>query len=770
MSTTTEQNPKIRKALVPLSEDRFKTAKWPLIADKFMTHFIKIGGIGIIAAVIGIFVFIVTQTLPLFEGAKVSLSHSYDLPREDYVAMGVDEWSELPFFIDSQGSIKFFDLEKKQLTKEVHPFKGRDFKMTSFYYSSKHQEIIYGTSEGSFFLAKILYQPNFKKGVRNISATVEVSDVTSLEAAKEPIKMINFDETSDSRIVATVHESAKDEAKIQIRRYVKETTLFGEGELVFDQSFDISKEVIGRPKNLLVNANASGAILTVEGGQVYYFRIEGDKIALAQVFQPFAELDNPEVGSVDFLFGDVSLVFTSQSGVNRVYSLFIPKGGSVRKFGQTKEFSSLEGSATFFDVSLRNKAFLLGKDSFASIRYVTTEMVRWEERLPFEIKLAILGTKYNKILFLDQDTRLHVYELRDPHPEAGFKAYFQKIWYEGYNEAVYAWQSTGGTSEFEPKLSLIPLIIGTLKGTFYAMMFALPIALIAALYTSQFAHPRFKLFIKPAMEIMASLPSVVLGFLAALWLAPLIDAKVPSLLMIFIMIPMVSLLAGSFWTSLPIQYRKRVKSGYEWIVMIPILFATCWLGWVLGPWLEKTFFTIQDPSTGQVIADFRLWWTSITGLAYEQRNSLVVGFMMGFAVIPIVFTIAEDSLSNVPQTLTSASLALGASRWQTAFFVVLPTAFPGIFSAIMIGLGRAIGETMIVVMATGNTPIMDMNIFSGMRTLSANIAVELPEAPHFSTLYRTLFLGAVVLFMMTFIMNTFAEIIRQKIREKYKTI
>jgi phosphate transport system permease protein len=200
------------------------------------------------------------------------------------------------------------------------------------------------------------------------------------------------------------------------------------------------------------------------------------------------------------------------------------------------------------------------------------------------------------------------------------------------------------------------------------------------------------------------------------------------------------------------------------------LFATCWLGWALGPWLEQIFFTVKDPLTGQVIADFRLWWTSITGLAYEQRNSLVVGFMMGFAVIPIVFTIAEDSLSNVPQTLTAASMALGASRWQTAFCVVLPTAFPGIFSAIMIGLGRAIGETMIVVMATGNTPVMDMNIFSGMRTLSANIAVELPEAPHFSTLYRTLFLGAVVLFMMTFVMNTFAEIIRQKIREKYKTI
>jgi len=143
---------------------------------------------------------------------------------------------------------------------------------------------------------------------------------------------------------------------------------------------------------------------------------------------------------------------------------------------------------------------------------------------------------------------------------------------------------------------------------------------------------------------------------------------------------------------------------------------------------------------------------------------------MGFAVIPIIFTIAEDALSSVPAPLRSASLALGASRWQTTLRIIIPTASAGIFSAVMIGLGRAVGETMIVVMATGNTPITSFNIFSGMRTLSANIAVELPEAPVHSTLYRTLFLGAMMLFLMTFLVNTFAELLRQHLREKYKTV
>jgi phosphate transport system permease protein len=143
---------------------------------------------------------------------------------------------------------------------------------------------------------------------------------------------------------------------------------------------------------------------------------------------------------------------------------------------------------------------------------------------------------------------------------------------------------------------------------------------------------------------------------------------------------------------------------------------------------------------------------------------------MGFAVIPIIFTISEDALSNVPQHFVSGSLALGASRWQTATRIILPTASPGIFSAVMIGFGRAVGETMIVLMATGNTPILSFSPFNGMRTLSANIAVEIPEAPVAGTLYRVLFLAAMLLFVLTFAVNTVAEIVRQRLREKYQAV
>jgi phosphate transport system permease protein len=140
---------------------------------------------------------------------------------------------------------------------------------------------------------------------------------------------------------------------------------------------------------------------------------------------------------------------------------------------------------------------------------------------------------------------------------------------------------------------------------------------------------------------------------------------------------------------------------------------------------------------------------------------------MGFAVIPIIFAISDDALSNVPANLSAASLALGATRWQTVARIVLPAASPGIFAAVMIGLGRAVGETMIVLMATGNTPVLDWNAFNGFRTLSANIAVEIPEAPQGGTLYRTLFLSAVLLFAVTFLINTAAELVRERIRRRF---
>jgi phosphate transport system permease protein len=758
-------NPAARR----LEPKRFQTARSTLFVDRFMTQFIKIGGVGIITVVLGIFLFILWQIVPLFRTARVEELKSFQFERKSYLVLGLDEYGELPLVVDDQGGLTFVDVVGERGAIRADPGFTEARQFTAFDYDPAPQEIIYGTSDGHFSIVAVGYEAAFVDGRRRMEAKPRAGPFVRIGQPGHPIRQISYGDGGDYKLAAALQE-VDGKLELHAASLVQETTLFGAGEIKVNKTYDLTGHILGEPRTVLVNRHADSIVVSTVQGEVYYFFRHGDEYQLRQKFQPFAGEPDRGIASMNYLFGDVTLVLTSASGINRLFSLYVPPGGNERLFGKTKEFPNLEQGATFYASSLRNKAFLIGSGRQASLRYGTTERVRWERKLPYEIKLARIGGKYDRMAFMDAEQKLHFFRLDDPHPEASFRAMFGKVWYEGANRPKFEWQSTGGSDDFEPKLSLVPLIIGTAKGTLYAMLFAVPIALLAAIYTSQFAHPHFRVTFKPVMEIMASLPSVVLGFLAALWLAPLLETRVPSILLMIVFIPAAAMLFGWLWSSLPIQYRAMIRPGFEFLVFAPLFLVGVYFCWELGPVIERLLFVVTNPATGERVADFRRWWPQFTGTDFQQRNSLVVGFAMGFAVIPIIFTIAEDSLTNVPATLRSGSLALGASRWQTAMRIVLPTASAGIFSALMVGLGRAVGETMIVVMATGNTPIMDFNIFSGMRTLSANIAVELPEAPHHGTLYRSLYLGAMVLFMLTFLVNTVAEVLRQRLRERYKMV
>jgi phosphate transport system permease protein len=219
------------------------------------------------------------------------------------------------------------------------------------------------------------------------------------------------------------------------------------------------------------------------------------------------------------------------------------------------------------------------------------------------------------------------------------------------------------------------------------------------------------------------------------------------------------IVAAYLWRFMPAAVRNKLGLGWEVAILIPVIVLFIWLCVSLSPAVDAMFFN----------GSLRQWFTD-NGITYDQRNALVVGIAMGFAVIPNIFSIAEDAVFNVPRHLTQGSLALGATPWQTMLGVVLPTASPGIFAAVMVGFGRAVGETMIVLMATGNSPVVNFNLFEGMRTLSANIAVELPETAVGSTHFRVLFLAALVLFVFTFMFNTLAEVIRQRLRQRFSNL
>ena len=428
------------------------------------------------------------------------------------------------------------------------------------------------------------------------------------------------------------------------------------------------------------------------------------------------------------------------------------------------------------------------------------------------------------------------WQLDAPHPEASVAALFQPVWYENYETPEHVWQSSSGTDDFEPKLGLVPLIFGTLKATFYSLLFGVPLALLAAIFSSEFLAPGLRVGVKSTIEIMASLPSVVLGFLSAIVIAPIVQGTLAQALLAFYTVPFAILAGAYLWQLLPQGRAVRWQGWQRFVAILASIPAGLALAWLLGPSMERALFdgSIEswlDGSRGtafggwlfllvpvaalvvsiasgnfvgpwirrlsiawsrascarlelahflaSVLATLALATLVATALesagfdprgsivdTYVQRNALVVGFIMGFAIIPLIYTLAEDALNSVPSHLRLASLGAGATPWQTAVRVIVPTAASGLFSAVMVGLGRAVGETMIVLMAAGNTPVMDWNVFNGFRTLSANIAVELPEAVEGSTHYRTLFLAALTLFAITFAVNTAAELVRQRFRKR----
>ncbi|UVE19820.1 ABC transporter permease subunit [Pseudomonas sp. LS44] len=460
------------------------------------------------------------------------------------------------------------------------------------------------------------------------------------------------------------------------------------------------------------------------------------------------------------LLGGISLLIGDSKGGIAQWFMARDTDGEPR-FQHIRDFALGDSAITQIKAEERRKGFIASNaDGELGVFHSTAQRTLLiDPEVAKNASLLTLSPRANRVL-VESDQQFKPFILRNPHPEVSWSALWSKVWYESYDEPKYIWQSTAANAEFEPKLSLAPLAFGTLKAAFYAMLLAAPLAIAAAIYTAYFMAPRMRRKVKPVIELMEAMPTVILGFFAGLFLAPYVEGHLPGIFSLLLLTPLAILLAGFLWTRLPESLRLRVPEGWESALLIPVVIGVGWFALGISSHLEAWFFG----------GDMRLWISNDLGITYDQRNALIVGLAMGFAVIPNIYSIAEDAVFSVPKSLTLGSLALGATPWQTLTRVVILTASPGIFSALMIGMGRAVGETMIVLMATGNTPVMEMNLFEGMRTLAANVAVEMPESEVGGSHYRVLFLAALVLLMFTFVMNTLAELIRQRLRKNYASL
>ena len=615
-----------------------------------------------------------------------------------------------------------------------------------------------GLDDGRVLSGHVVFELSYPQGKRTIHPSLHLDEATQLVFSGEhPVELAYRHDGGGSSAIAAV--TSAERLLVVVRE--QKRGLLGPGRLV-EKVWDLTADLPHPPVTAVVGGEARHVLAGTAQGEVVEWRLSGPNSPPELVRAFTATPRGTAVTALEFLLGDVSLVVgDGRGGVSTWFKVReTPDAEPIYRL--IHRLRSHGAAVVRIAPSNRDKQFITGdRAGVVALHHATSEQTIWVEQLTEgAVRHLAFAPKADGALALSAAGEVVELGLSNPHPETTLGTLFGKVWYEGYDEPAHVWQSTGGTDEFEPKLSLVPLIFGTVKGTLYAMLFALPFAVLAAIYTAEFASPVVRGSVKPIVELMASLPSVILGFLAGLWLAPMLEHHVIGVVAMFPLVPFVVVLGAWLWQSLPREVRGVLPRHAE----LGAILAATLVGFIaalyLGPLVENMLFGVS----------LRDWLAHSDKWRYDQRNCLVIGFAMGFAVIPLVFTICEDALSSVPQSLRAGSLALGANRWQTALRVVLPMAAPGVFSAAMIGFGRAVGETMIVLMATGNTPIMDWSIFTGMRTISANIAVELPEAPHQATLYRVLFLSGLLLFLVTFAVNTAAEGVRQRLRRKYSRL
>ncbi|TYK66355.1 ABC transporter permease subunit [Colwellia echini] len=755
---------------------------------------ITLGGISVLFTLVLIFLYLLYVVKPIFESAEIESKTNISLhlaAGEKVLSTGVDELQEVGYQINDAGSIDFYHL-KDSVKGASNAFKIGDSALsTSLLESDDFEDKQVAQVVNSFSANKLVHtvtgktllvQPNFyatyDNDVREIIPLLSYplgQNALIIDEQETPLTELSFamnDEliifvgfTEDKRLIKTTYVADDDFGSSNDGYDVEYETIF--------QEIDFNHQV----DEIKVTPDLNLAFVR-SGSTVYVYELnEEDDANLKATIVPTFTNSTTQLTSMALLSGSSSVLLGDSNGsVSQWFEVATDNG---RKFKQirtfeTSEFNNSSNAASntnaisaIYTEQYRKSFYTMTETGLVNVFYTTSDAHLWQGQLVSgEPEAFAIAPRANGLISVVKDPAnsnkisLQTFSVHNEHPEVTWQALWQEVWYEGYPEPDYVWQSTSGSDDFEGKFSLVPISFGTIKAALYAMLFAVPIALTAAIYTAYFMTPGMRKKVKPTIEMMEALPTVILGFLAGLWLAPIMEEYLPAIFLLFFFLPLATLLTAFIWHNLPNEWKDKIPETLAPVLLIPVLMLATYLAFSLSGVLEVAFFQ----------GDMRQYLTNDLGIDFDQRNALVVGIAMGFAVIPTIFSMAEDAIFSVPGHLTSGSLALGATQWQTLAKVVLLTASPGIFSAVMMGLGRAVGETMIVLMATGNTPILDWSIFQGMRTLAANIAVEMPESEVGSSHYRILFLAAFVLFIFTFVFNTIAEFVRQRLREKYSSM
>ncbi|CAH6967379.1 Phosphate transport system permease protein PstC (TC 3.A.1.7.1) [Vibrio chagasii] len=722
------------------------------LKDRLVRFSVTCGGVSVLAALVLIFVYLAMVILPVFSDTGLETDQAVKTVVVDKpIALSVDEYGQHAFTVEKSGLVQFWDLD----SQNTHSYFERSVLADPIAFSrntpAENWFAFADSASNITFFSPEYSAPVLQKGAE-AQPKIEQVALPNPFLTDEPANGALIDKFAFSKSGRDITVAAQlTDQRVLVKWYQSDLA----GGYVLKNSQWLSNK-LGAQQQLLMTPD----------GQTLYLRAMSDLVVLKLADKGFdvrevidLSLNDAKHGvkSIDLLSGAYSLLVTHQDG--QVSQWFDVLKDEKRSLTHIRDFQLAEQVQFILPDTYRKGFYSFYKNGTLQSHYTTSEKLSLFERA-FDKSPQLAAMSANELhLATLIDDKISVAKVDNEYPQISFSSLWQKVWYESYPEPQYVWQSTSANDDFEEKFSLVPITFGTIKAALFAMMFAVPVAVLGAIYTAYFMSPRMRRVVKPSIELMEALPTVIIGFLAGLWFAPIVETHLTAVFSLMVMLPLSALITGLVWFCLPKVVTSRFSNGWHALILIPVLIATVVTVFAAGNSIEALLF---DGDIRTFLAGY--------GIDFDQRNALVVGFAMGFAVIPTIFTIAEDAIFSVPKHLSDGSLALGATAWQTLIYVVLLTASPGIFSAVMMGLGRAVGETMIVLMATGNTPILDWNILEGMRTLSATIAVELPESEVGGSHFRLLFLAALLLFIFTFAVNSLAEWVRQRLRDKYRAL
>lgn len=764
-STATESvpmAPEALSALMPNAEQRSKMRRIRNLKDQLSRYGVTTAGIAVVGSLGLIFCYLFSEVFPLLKGASVDVVSGYSIESESksskIVYSELERYEEIGALYRENGSVDFFNTKDGKLISHTPIARAEMSSVTSNAASLPvHGLFAYGFNNGQVSVVKSQYDLSYANDKRSVSPSIVYplgEQPLVLDTQQSSLTQLAVQETAKGILVAASNE----QQKIFLAAAIKEVNKITEEETVSQKVFELPS-LPDHEKITHIQLDETGRYMVVSNdkSQLYLFNISNPESS--ERYDPVT-VPGGQITALEFLVTSGSLAIGTSEG--RVQQWLLVRDENNRyHLTHVRDFKSLSGSIKQITPEYSRRGFWATDDKGnLGVYFGTSDRTLLVKSFGDKSLISTaISPIYGYGLLVDADQNVHVAKVWNQHPEVSFSMLWEKVWYEGRDAPDYIWQASSASDSFEAKMSFVPLAIGTLKAAFFAILFAVPIGVTGAIYTAYFMTPKLRGIVKPTIEIMAALPSVILGFMAGLWLAPFLENHLLAIFGILFLLPVVMFVTGFAWSQAPVALRQKLPEGWEAIILLIPIVVAIWAIVEFSPVCEVLWFS---GSLRQ--------WISDQGMTYEQRNALVVGLAMGFAVIPTIFTIAEDAVFSVPKHLTQGSLALGATRWQTVVGVVLPTASPGIFSAVMMGFGRAVGETMIVLMATGNSPVVNFNVFEGMRTLSANIAVEMPETAVGSTHFRVLFLAALLLLAMTFVVNTLAEIIRQRLRKRYSNL